>query len=427
LNTGKKWGYLVAGVVMLLFMGLIYGWSIFREPLNNVFTDWDKTQLSMPFTISIISFCTGGFVGGKLIQRLKSRIIILLSAVFVFAGFFLLYAVLNAENPSSSFVALNVLYGVLVGFGVGVSYNVILSSVTPWFPGRAGLASGILLFGFGVGSLVFAGFVTMLVANVGIFTTFAVLGVVVAAVLVAGSFFIKKPEAPPAQTPATAGKPEQASADAKEGNSPGEAKSAAPAKSDYTLTETLKTPTFWLLFTWNIALCACGLLVIGSAAPIAVSFGVPATLGLIVSVFNGCGRPINGTLYDKLGRMKAMLFCNCVMILAGAMLFLATVTGSAIFILIGLPLVGISYGGSPALLSATTGGFFGRKYFAVNFAAGTFCLAPAAIIGPIIAAKLQEGANGAYNTTFIMLLALSVVSLLLSLALTASARKAGME
>jgi OFA family oxalate/formate antiporter-like MFS transporter len=89
--------------------------------------------------------------------------------------------------------------------------------------------------------------------------------------------------------------------------------------------------------------------------------------------------------------------------------------------------VGISYGGSPALLSASTAGFFGRKYFAVNFATGTFCLAPAAIIGPIIAAKLQESAGGAYNTTFIMLLVLAVVAFLLNLALTAAARRAQME
>jgi OFA family oxalate/formate antiporter-like MFS transporter len=78
-------------------------------------------------------------------------------------------------------------------------------------------------------------------------------------------------------------------------------------------------------------------------------------------------------------------------------------------------------------LSASTAGFFGRKYFAVNFAAGTFCLAPAAIIGPIIAAKLQESSGGAYNTTFIMLLVLAVVSLGINIVLTVTARKAGME
>jgi OFA family oxalate/formate antiporter-like MFS transporter len=403
---------------MLLFIGLIYGWSIFRGPLGEVFTGWDKTQLSLPFTISIIFFCVGGFVGGKLTQRLKSGIVVLISAAFVFAGFFLLSVVLNRDNPSGSLIALDVLYGVLVGFGVGISYNAILSSVTPWFPGQTGLASGILLLGFGVGALVLAGLVTMLVGSVGIFRTFAVLGVLVAAVLVVGSFIIKKPEAAPAPAAQAGGaKPAEASG----------ADGAAAVTKDYTLGETLRTSVFWLLFVWNIALCAGGLLVIGSAAQIAESFGALGALGLIVSVFNGVGRPINGTLYDKLGRAKAMVFCNCAMILAGLLLLVAALTGSAVFIFIGLPLVGISYGGSPALLSASTAGFFGRKHFAVNFAAGTFCLIPAAIIGPIIAARLQESSGGAYNTTFIMLLALAVVSLAISIALTVAARKTKME
>jgi OFA family oxalate/formate antiporter-like MFS transporter len=409
---------------MLLFIGLIYGWSIFRGPLNTVFTDWNKTQLSLPFTLSIIFFCVGGFVGGKITQKFRTRIPVLISAVFVFAGFFLLSVALNKDDPSGSLIALDVLYGVLVGFGVGISYNSILSSVTPWFPGQTGLASGILLLGFGVGALVFAGFVTTLVAQVGIFNTFAVLGIVVAAVLVAGSFIIKKPEAQAAPAaPAAASAPASAAASA----STAQAAEEAPAKKDYPLGETVRTAAFWLLFVWNIAICAGGLLVIGSAAQIAEAFGAIGTLGLIVSVFNGLGRPINGAFYDKVGRMKAMTFCTCVMILAGVMLLLATLTGNAVFVFIGLPLVGISYGGSPALLSASTAGFFGRKYFAVNFATGTFCLAPAAIIGPIIAAKLQESSGGAYNTTFIMLLVLAVVALLLNAALTAAARRAKME
>jgi OFA family oxalate/formate antiporter-like MFS transporter len=407
---------------MLLFIGLIYGWSIFRGPLNEVFTSWDKTQLSLPFTISIIFFCVGGFVGGKLTQRFTSRVVVLFSAVFVFAGFFLLSVVLTECNPAGSLLALVVLYGVLVGFGVGISYNAILSSVTPWFPGQTGLASGILLLGFGVGALVFAGFVTMLVARVGIFSTFAVLGVAVAVVLVAGSFIIKKPAA--VAVPATA----QEKGDGTEAaDSGGDEIEPTLVKKDYALGETLRTSTFWLFFVWNIAICAGGLLVIGSAAQIAEAFGALGALGLIVSVFNGIGRPVNGAFYDRLGRMRAMMICTGVMILAGVMLLLAALTGNAVFVFIGLPLVGISYGGSPALLSASMAGFFGRKYFSVNFAAGTFCLTPAAIIGPIIAAKLQESSGGAYNTTFIMLLALAVVALLLNLVLTASARKARLE
>jgi OFA family oxalate/formate antiporter-like MFS transporter len=404
---------------MLLFIGLIYGWSIFRGPLNEVFSGWDKTQLSLPFTLSIIFFCVGGFVGGKLTQRFKTRVVVLLSAVLVFAGFFLLSVVLDENNPSGSLVALDLLYGVLVGFGVGLAYNAILSSITPWFPGKTGLASGILLLGFGVGALVLASVVTQLVAQMGIFKTFAVLAVAVAAVLVIGSFIVKKPEAAPAPPPSKDANDASGSASAQ----------AAPVseKKSYTLGETLRTPVFWIFFVWNIAVCAGGLLVIGSAAQIAEAFGAVAVLGLIVSVFNGLGRPINGAFYDRLGRAKAMYIDNAFMLGGGVLLMLGALTGSAVPILIGLPLIGISYGGSPALLSASTAGFFGPKFFPVNFAAGTFCLVPAAILGPIIAAKLQESSGGSYNTSFYLLIAFAAVAFVLNTVLTASARRRGME
>jgi OFA family oxalate/formate antiporter-like MFS transporter len=410
---------------MLLFIGLIYGWSIFRGPLGEIFTDWDKTQLTMPFTLSIIFFCVGGFVGGKLTQRFKTRVIVLLSAVFVFAGFFLLSVVLNDQDSSASLLAIDVLYGVLVGFGVGISYNAILSSVVPWFPGKTGLASGILLLGFGVGALVFASVVQMLIAamgggSAGLFQTFAVLGIAVAAVLVIGSFIIKKPEAAPVQ----AGANNNAAAAGAEKKT--EAAQVQTQK-DYRLGETLRTPAFWIFFAWNTSVCAGGLLVIGSAAQIAETFGAIATLGLIVSVFNGLGRPINGALFDKLGRAKALYIDNAIMLIGGLSLLAGALTGSAAFIFIGLPLIGISYGGSPALMSATIAKFFGPKFYPVNFASGTFCLAPAAIIGPIIAAKLQESAGGSYNTTFIMLIALAAVAIILNAVLTASAKRRGLE
>jgi OFA family oxalate/formate antiporter-like MFS transporter len=246
-----------------------------------------------------------------------------------------------------------------------------------------------------------------------------VLGIAVAAILVIGSFIIRKPEAAPAPVKADSA---DANTSADQDKTP-----AALVKKDFTLSETLKTPVFWTLFVWNIAVCAGGLLVIGSAAQIAETFGAIATLGLIVSVFNGAGRPINGAIFDKLGRSKAMYIDNIIMLAGGLMLLAGALTGSAVFIFIGLPLIGISYGGSPALLSASTAGFFGPKFYSVNFAAGTFCLAPAAIVGPIIAAKLQESSGGSYNTTFVMLSALAVVAVILNVIMTASAKRAKME
>ena len=60
-----RWGYLLLGVVLLLFLGLIYAWSVFRAPLEKEF-GWSKAQTSVTFSVSMMMFCLGGLAGGIL-------------------------------------------------------------------------------------------------------------------------------------------------------------------------------------------------------------------------------------------------------------------------------------------------------------------------------------------------------------------------
>lgn len=65
LERAKKarWGYLILGVALLLCLGLIYAWSVFRAPLEEEF-GWSKAQTSVTFSISMMMFCLGGLVSG---------------------------------------------------------------------------------------------------------------------------------------------------------------------------------------------------------------------------------------------------------------------------------------------------------------------------------------------------------------------------
>ena len=62
-QMSSRWALLVLGVILLLFLGLIYGWSIFRSPLQSEF-GWTDSQASLTFSISMMTFCLGGLVGG---------------------------------------------------------------------------------------------------------------------------------------------------------------------------------------------------------------------------------------------------------------------------------------------------------------------------------------------------------------------------
>ncbi|MFR7990531.1 MAG: MFS transporter [Anaerovoracaceae bacterium] len=393
--SNKRWLYLGVGTVLLVFCGLIYGWSLFRDPFSQVYTSWSLSQLSMTFTISMVFFCLGGFIAGKLSAKLKPRSIIMLSAVLLLVGFFGVSR-LNPENPSSSLTMLYIFYGVLGGTGVGFSYNSVISTMNKWFPDKPGLASGVMMMGFGLGALILGSLATSLIASQGIFSTFLILGVAIFVVLMIGSLFIKNPEV-------------QQSASVKlEGYTPG---------------QMMKTASFWIFVLWCVIANSAGLMVVNSAASIALAFGAPAIVGMIVSVFNGVGRVIIGGIFDRVGRKATMLINMIIMAAGGALLLIGAKTSAMIFILIGLLCMGTSYGGNPTISSAFINREYGPKHFAVNFSLGNFSLIPASILGPMISSKLIENAGGAYDTTFAAILICAAGAFVLWILLNGACRK----
>lgn len=387
MQGSKRWAYLTAGTVMLLFLGLLYAWSIFRAPLSAIYPGWTVSNLSLTFTISMTFFCLGGFAGGKLGRLLSAGNLMRIVAVLLFAGFFGVSR-LSASAPGQSLVLLYLFYGVLCGSGVGIGYNVVISSVIRWFPDKPGLASGVLMMGFGLGGILLGGAVSGVIGAVGLMQTFLILSIAVAVVMLAGSFFVKAPQAA------------------------GGGAVAATGQREYTAGEMMRSPAFWCFVLFNIAICSAGLLVINSAATIAVAFGAPSVLGLIVSLFNGGGRVLFGTVFDRKGRRMSMfLNCGC-MLLAGAALALGAVSGSAVPVFVGLIFIGLGYGGSPALSSVVIRAFFGPKNYPVNFSLANFQLILAAAIGPMLSSALLERSGGEYLSTFIMIIVLSLVAFL---------------
>lgn len=390
MNNTKRWSYLIAGTVMLLFLGLIYAWSIFKAPFNAIYTDWTESQISLTFTISMTFFCLGGFFAGILVKKFPARIVLWLSAVMLFVGFFGVSR-LNPDNSQSSLTLLYIFYGFFAGGGVGLGYNTVISTVNKWFADRPGIASGLMLMGFGLGGIVLGSAVNSMISSIGLFTTFFILAVAIAVILVLGSFFMK---APPKELTAS--------------SAAGEKKEEVPS---VTTGEMLKTPSFWLFVLWAVLLNSAGLLVINSAASIALAFGAPAVMGLVVSLCNGGGRVFMGSFFDKFSTKPSLFLNVCFTFLAGFFLFLGAVKFGIPFILIGLLLAGVGYGSTPTLTSAFIHKVYGPKYFPVNFSLGNFALIPAAIIGPMISSKLIEQSGGAYNSTFMMIMILAAVAL----------------
>ena len=390
-----RWLYLLLGIAALIFAGVIYAWSILKAPLAEAF-GWSGPELALNYTITMCCFCLGGFLGGLLGKRLGSRICLLAAAALAGAGF-----VLASRLEGGSPAALYLCYGVLGGLGIGVAYNVIISTVNPWFPDKKGLCSGCLMMGFGASALVVGKAASALIEGPGWRTAYLGLGIALAAVLGLTALFLRAPK-PGTVLPAPQAKRGK-------GDDVEALECDTPAM--------LRRLSFWLAFGLIVCLSAVGSTVISFARDLSLSVGAEAgfatTLVGVLSVCNGLGRIAIGALFDRVGRRTTMLTANFLTILAAGVTLLAAALHALPLCVAGLCLTGFSYGSSPTISSAFTAGFYGTKHFPLNFSVMNFNLIPAALTATAAGSLLET--TGGFTAPLALLLALASLSLLLNL------------
>ena len=393
-----RWCYLALSSFGLLFVGIIYAWSIFKVPLQDAF-GWDAPSLAVNYSLSVAFLCIGGLVGGLLDKKLSTRSLLLMAAVLSFVGF-----TVTSRLDGSNITLLYLAYGIVAGSGIGISYNTLLAVGNSWFPDKKGLSSGILMMCFGLSTMLL-GKVAAAMFEMEAFgwrKTFFFVGAIIAVILVICALFLKKPGAD-VVFPTT---PEKASAT--------QSSSAKPiSQRDYTAAETMRSPAFWIFFVYGTLTCSVGMVVINFALDLSLTLGASVALATtlvgVLSACNGLGRIVCGILYDATNCLTTMLFVTLVTAGSALSILLALQTGSLPLGILGMCLAGISYGSVPTLSSALLIGFYGIKDFATNYSVANL----RGLIGsfvPTIAGFLLQS-SGTYVTPFLLLLGISIVSI----------------
>lgn len=393
----KRYFYLVTGVFAMLFSGVLYAWSILKIPFREVFS-WSDSSLALNFTLTMCFFCLGAFFGSQLCKKLGVKITLFISSLLVGAGF-----VITGFLNSNLLFLLFISYAILAGTGIGISYNVVVSTVTAWFPDKKGFCSGCLMMGFGISTLMLGNVISKMFENesIGWGKAYIILGVVIAVAIAVAAFILKRPDADTVLPQPKARKSTK--------------KEAFEAR-DYKTSEMLKTFTFWRAFLCMAFITAVGNSVISFARDLVISVdATPAlatTLVGVLAIFNGVGRVLTGAVYDILGRKTTMISANILTIIAAGTTLLAVFTNSLPLCIVGLCLTGISYGSCPTVTSAFSASFYGQKYFATNYSIINFNLIVASFIATFANTLLIN--SGSYIAPFVMLLALAVGALALN-------------
>ena len=397
----NRWVYAIVGVIVLLFAGLVYAWSVLSTPIAAEFADWSKAQLSMTFTIVMIMFCIGSLLCGLLTGKLSAKMAVRIGAVLFLLGFFL-------ASRTQSLAMLYIGFGVLCGLSSGLCYNAVMSTMVRWFPDRPGLISGVLLMGFGGGSFIIGKlYQAWTPAEIGGWrASFLVMGIIIFVVLAICSFFFV---APGADFVAPAAKNGKAAVKA--------------AGKEYKPLEMVKKPSFWLYYVWAITLSAAGLALISQASSVvweasaSQTAGAVATIVGLISICNALGRVLFGGMYDKYGRSLSMQLVNILFIITSGVLILALAAKSVVVVIIGFILGGLAYSGITPTNSAFCRAYFGPANYPVNFSLINSNLIFASF-GSTVSGALFD-ASGSYNVTFFLIIGLAVVGILCSLAISA--------
>lgn len=384
-----RWFYMFIGVVSMLFAGVLYAWSILKAPLAAEF-GWGASALALNFTLAMTFFCIGGLLGAWLSGRAGHRKALVVSAILSAAGF-----ILTSVLRDVPVVVLYITYGVLAGLGIGIAYNVVIATVSAWFPDKKGLCSGCLMMGFGASALILGNAADAMFKSVlGWRSTYVILGVSIFVVIGIAALLLKRPEIQQNE------KTEEVSQEAE----------------GYTSGQMLCKLSFWLAFFCISFLAAVGSSVISFAKDLALSVHAPEALAVslvgVLSVCNGIGRILTGAIFDAIGCRKTMICANILTICAAAVTLLAVCVNSLPLCIVGLCLTGLSYGSCPTITAAFTSTFFGLKHFSSNMAFMTFTV----MVGSFIATAANKvlEVTGGYTLAFVMLLGLTLVALVLN-------------
>lgn len=386
-----RWIHVLLGLLSLLCMGTAYSWTIFRAPLQELFGIQSSASLA-PFTVLLVCYAVCMPLAGPWIERLGPRPVMVAGGLLVGLGYFL-------AGFATSITGVVVAYGILAGAGVGIAYGVPLAVSARWFPDQKGLALGITVIGFGLSPLVTAPLAKSLILAVGPMGAFQVLGILFTVLILLVAALLRFP--PPGWHPR--GIPLGPSAGA-----------ALAASEDRPLWKRAEFRTLWICYAIGtfVGLSAIG--ITSSVGREIAGLSSTQTAGLVslFAVFNGLGRPLFGTLTDRLKPARAAVIAFAVILLACGLIFVLGQGRPPVYI-VGFCMLWMCLGGWLAIAPTATAAMVPLAEYARTYGIVFTAYGVGALLGTLSAGSIRD-LLGSYRFAFVPMAVLALAGLILA-------------
>jgi MFS family permease len=390
------YGYVIVFVLFILQIAMTgprTSFGVFIKPLSSEF-DWPRALVAGAF--SMCSFIMGfsGIIMGWLNDRLGARVVLTICGILVGTGLMLMYFIDSAWQ-------LYLLYGLLVGTGMGGLFAPQMSTVARWFVKRRNVMTGLLMAGRGVGGFVGPPLITWLIYGYSWRSAFLTIGITVFILIILGAQFLRRDPSKMGQVPygevnETREKP-------------------LPDILGLSLKQALNTRKFWILAIALFCLGFCFLTATVHIVPLAIDRGIsPEAAAIILSIMNGtttAGTILVGLIADRIGTRRSFITCVCLFLSIAFLLLPVTSPWLLGFFMI---ILAFGSGGIAVIESGLTAELFGLKSHGAMLGCIVFNWTLGGALGTFTAGLVFD-TTGSYQWIFLLCGILASAAIILAL------------
>ncbi|MBD2394610.1 OFA family MFS transporter [Cyanobacterium aponinum FACHB-4101] len=384
-----RWLLIPVGIIVLLCLGSVYSWSIFRKPLETQL-NITATESLLPYTIGLLSYSILMPIAGFFITRIGTRIITAIGGLIVGIGY-----ILASFAPNITLMTLS--YGVVAGAGVGIAYGVPMAVVAKWFPDKKGLAVGLTIIGFGLSPLISAPLSNQLIISYGVNSTLRILGITFILIISTMAIALKLPPS--------------------HWNLSFSSTSVNNASVMVNYTPMLKTTSFYGLWFCYAIGALVGLSAIGISSPVGeeiiqIDSNFAARSVSLFALFNGISRPLFGWLTDRFSPRQVAIASFTIIIIA-CTLMISAQAGDIKIYLIAFCLFWFCLGGWLAMAPTMTLRFFNPDNYAQNYGIVFTAYGMGALIGTVFVGQMRD-LFGSYTYGFYIMGFLGIIGIFIA-------------
>ena len=385
-----RWLLVPLGMTVLLCLGSVYSWSVFRKPLEGEL-GIGATESLLPYTVALACYAATMPIAGFYIPRIGTRTMTAIGGLVVGLGYIL-------ASFSTQIVTMTLAYGAIAGTGVGITYGVPMAVMARWFPDRKGLAVGLTIVGFGLSPLITAPLANNLISAFGVRPTLQVLGIAFTVIILAIATVMRMP---PAQW-----QPQRAAA--------GQSKTVPKIAYPQSLFKSRSFYGPWICYTIGTLV---GLSSIGISSPVGeeiikIEPTVAASSVALFALFNGLSRPLFGWLSDRF-KPRYVAIATYTLIIIACLLMVNAQEGQVFTYILAFCIFWFCLGGWLAIAPTTTLRLFDPDNYAQNYGIVFTAYGVGALLGTLATGSIRDW-FGTYTYAFYPMAVLAVIGIIVA-------------